>query len=244
MIVPDFLGEGFWFRELCISGMCMPVPKFPTTFSNNSTTMYTSTPKLRVRSPSPTTVEFTVTTAPHNTLTRRLITYLTALLRLVLSASALLLITLKYRPASTFTLPQQGHALLHPLLAAFSISAAVPPWRYLLPISAAILYTSLFVGGYTEESLLVVRGLGVQISTTSWSGLGRRSRFIPTCRVRDLWIHEGFCGFEVRYYLAVVVEEEEELVVVFPVSIAVLPSLTLGKMALTMIGVITGQEDC
>jgi phosphatidylinositol glycan class H protein len=75
----------------------------------------------------------------------------------------------------------------------------------------------IFVGGYTEESLLVVRGLGVQISTTSWSG-GRSSRFIPTSRVCDLWIHEGFRGFEVKFYLAVVVEEEEGLVVVFPVG--------------------------
>lgn len=65
---------------------------------------------------------------------------------------------------------------------------------------------------------MVIRDLGVQISTTTgWWG-GRRSRFIPTSRVGDLWIHEGFCGFEVRFYLAVVVEGEEDLVVVFPVS--------------------------
>jgi len=64
----------------------------------------------------------------------------------------------------------------------------------------------------------VIRDLGVQISTTTWGG--RRSRFIPTSAVRDLWIHEGFCGFEVRFYLAVVVEGEEGVVVVFPVSVA------------------------
>ena len=80
-----------------------------------------------------------------------------------------------------------------------------------------MLYASIFAGGYTEESLLVVRGLGVQISSTSW--IGRRScRFVPTSPIGDLWTHEGFCGFEVRFYLAVVVEGEEGLVVVFPVG--------------------------
>ena len=36
----------------------------------------------------------------------------------------------------------------------------------------------------------------------------------------DLWIHEGFCGFEVRFYLAVVVEGEEGLVIVLPVGLS------------------------
>ena len=78
---------------------------------------------------------------------------------------------------------------------------------------------SIFAGGYTEESLLAARRLGVQISLTSW--IGRSScRFIPTSRIGDLWIHEGFCGFEVRFYLAAAVEGEEGLVVVFPVGLS------------------------
>ena len=59
----------------------------------------------------------------------------------------------------------------------------------------------------------------MQISSTSW--IGRSScRFIPTSRIDDLWIHEGFCGFEVRFYLATAVEGEEGLVVVFPVGLS------------------------
>jgi phosphatidylinositol glycan class H protein len=71
-----------------------------------------------------------------------------------------------------------------------------------------------------EESLLVIRSLGVQTSTTAgtWVGMGRRTRFIPTEKVRDVIVNEGFWGMEVRFYLAVVVEGEKELVVVFPVS--------------------------
>ena len=44
------------------------------------------------------------------------------------------------------------------------------------------------------------------------------TRFIPTSQIRDIFIHEAFRGFEVRYYLAVIVEGEGEVVVVFPVS--------------------------
>lgn len=42
------------------------------------------------------------------------------------------------------------------------------------------------------------------------------TRFIPTSQIQDIFIHEAFRGFEVRFYLAVVVEGEAEAVVVFP----------------------------
>ena len=72
---------------------------------------------------------------------------------------------------------------------------------------------------FTEESLLVLRTLGIQTSTTSSTYLSSSTtRFIPTSLIQDIFIHEAFKGFEVRYYLAVVVEGEGEVVVVFPVS--------------------------
>lgn len=74
---------------------------------------------------------------------------------------------------------------------------------------------------YTEESLLVIRSLGVQTSTTAGTliGMGRKTRFIQTEKVRDVVINEGFYGMEVRFYLAVLVEGEAALSVVFPVSL-------------------------
>ncbi|KAG0634604.1 GPI-GlcNAc transferase complex, PIG-H component-domain-containing protein [Tuber brumale] len=177
--------------------------------------MFTANPKLRVRSPSPTTVEFTVTTAPRNVLTRQVVTWSTILLRMLVCSSAVLLVLLKYYPPQTFTLSAHVHAYVHPLLQYISTALATRiSWRYLLPGVIVGLYIAIFIPGYTEESLLVIRDLGVQISTTTWGG--RRSRFIPTSAVRDLWIHEGFCGFEVIFYLAVAVEGEEGVVVVFP----------------------------
>lgn len=65
----------------------------------------------------------------------------------------------------------------------------------------------------------MIRGLGVQTSTSSPSYLSTAStRFIPTSVIQDIFIHEAFKGFEVKFYLAIVVEGEEDVVVVFPVS--------------------------
>jgi hypothetical protein len=70
-----------------------------------------------------------------------------------------------------------------------------------------------------EESLLVLRGLGIQTTSSSDSYLSTAAtRFIPTTSIQDIFIHEAFKGFEVRFYLAIVVEGEEDAVVVFPVG--------------------------
>ncbi|CAI9627763.1 unnamed protein product [Alternaria burnsii] len=75
----------------------------------------------------------------------------------------------------------------------------------------------VFRRNYTEESLTILRGLGVQTSTTSLTYLQTpTTRFIPTTSIQDVFIHEAFKGFEVKFYLMVVVEEEEKVVVVFP----------------------------
>jgi hypothetical protein len=70
-----------------------------------------------------------------------------------------------------------------------------------------------------EESLLVIRGFGIQTSTSSSTYLSTAAtRFIPTTQIQDIVIHEAFKGFEVRFYLAVIVEGEPGVLVVFPVS--------------------------
>ena len=75
-------------------------------------------------------------------------------------------------------------------------------WLYLpvakLHASAGALYACNFAGGFTQESLLVVRELSVQASlTTPTPSIGRRSwRFIPTSLIGDPRIHDGFCDFE------------------------------------------------
>lgn len=86
----------------------------------------------------------------------------------------------------------------------------------LIPLAVIILYFALRRLHVTER-LLVLRGLGVQTSSSGGTYLSRKAtRFIPTEKIRDVLINEAFRGFEVRYYLIVVVEGEEDVVVVFP----------------------------
>ena len=71
---------------------------------------------------------------------------------------------------------------------------------------------------FSEESLLVLQGMGIQTSTSSaYYFLSSTTTFIPTTQIQDIVIHEAFKGLEVRFYLAVIVEEATEVVVVFPV---------------------------
>lgn len=97
------------------------------------------------------------------------------------------------------------------------LSTALPPWLSLALGLAALLLTAQRV--HTTESLLVLRGLGIQTSSAGGSYLASwraGTRFIPTEKIRDVLINEAFRGFAVRCYLVVVVDGEEDVVVVFP----------------------------
>lgn len=102
--------------------------------------------------------------------------------------------------------------------AALTLVAAALPRSLLVPLGAALLYLAT-LRIHTTESLLVLRGLGIQTSSTGGSYLQSwrpGTRFIPTEKIRDVLINEAFRGFAVRYYLVVVVDGEEDVVVVFP----------------------------
>ncbi|KAL6854128.1 GPI-GlcNAc transferase complex, PIG-H component domain-containing protein [Trichoderma novae-zelandiae] len=217
--------------------------------------MLTTAPRLRVRRPSPTTAEFTVTTLPPRTLALRLLWLLLLALRISLSLVALLILYARWvqergcfgaaqEPPSAQLPPpsssSSSSSLSSPspspppllsldrlvfaldafqttpagiLLARIAASVSLP---LLLPVVAAIFY-ALSLRVHKEESLLVLRGLGVQTSESPATYLaGAATRFIPTEKIQDILVNEAFRGFEVRYYLVVVVEGEENVVVVFP----------------------------
>lgn len=175
--------------------------------------MFSHPPTLQTRSPSATTTEFTVTTRPPPSLGRTLAAVAVGVLRLagVLAVGALLLAQHSLPPPPLLRDALGAHWL--PLL-----QLPVLDPRAVYPVCAAVLWLVLR-RRHTDESLLVIRSLGVQTSTTAgtWLGQGRRTRFIPTAQVRDIVVNEGFWGMEVRFYLAVVVEGDGGLVVVFPV---------------------------
>ncbi|KAK1253855.1 hypothetical protein MKX07_001932 [Trichoderma sp. CBMAI-0711] len=195
--------------------------------------MLTTAPRLRIRRPSPTTAEFTVTTLPPRTLALRLLWLLLLALRISLSLVALLILYARWvqergsiagpaqPPPPLLSLDRLVFALdaflqttpAGTLLARIAASVSLP---VLLPVAAAVFY-ALSLRVHKEESLLVLRGLGVQTSESPATYLaGAATRFIPTEKIQDILVNEAFLGFEVRYYLVVVVEGEENVVVVFP----------------------------
>ena len=99
----------------------MPNPEIPNVLVETSINRHerpmtlNSAPYLRIRSPLPTAVDFTVSAAPQNTFTLQLPTYATGLR---LFTTTLLLLGLKYRPSSSLALlphrPKHDYTLSSP----------------------------------------------------------------------------------------------------------------------------------
>ncbi|KAM0796698.1 GPI-GlcNAc transferase complex, PIG-H component-domain-containing protein [Usnea florida] len=156
--------------------------------------MLTTRPHLTTFRPSPSTVSYTVSTAsPRQTFPSHLLHHCILLLRILLGFATVTILGAKFF----------NNAPL-PLLAPLSAYLETFSWLQTAPLAFT-------------KSLLTLRTLGIQTSTLSSSYLlPSNTRFIPTSQIRDIFIHEAFRGFEVRFYLAVVVEGEGDVVVVFP----------------------------
>ncbi|KAF7188074.1 Phosphatidylinositol N-acetylglucosaminyltransferase subunit gpi15 [Pseudocercospora fuligena] len=175
---------------------------------------------LTTRRPTPTTVLYTVSTSSGSkTLTAKAFRTISILLRILAAVFVTTILLREYQLAfpdhdvSSYLVHQHTWSSFPLLLDSFRI---MRPYRLLLCMAMIWMISRK---GYTEESLLVIRGLGVQTTTSSnsylWGG-GGNTRFIPSSSIQDIWIHEAFKGFEVKFYLCIVIEGEEGVVVVFP----------------------------
>ncbi|OQD76111.1 hypothetical protein PENDEC_c005G03366 [Penicillium decumbens] len=182
--------------------------------------------RLRVQRPSPTTVSFTVSNAPRRSNSPAKILFgLQVLLRAILFCCVIIVGTARLRHTFFY---QNGRFIPWQDVWSTPLGSKVcdlvdthnNPWAIAV-VSALVIY-GVFRRGYTEESLLVIRGFGIQTSTSSSTYLSTAAtRFIPTTQIQDIVIHEAFKGFEVRFYLAVIVEGELDVLVVFPVGFPV-----------------------
>ena len=211
--------------------------------------MLTTRPHLSTFRPSPSTVSYTVSTAsPRQTFASHFLHYFLLLARILIGlATLLVLFTKAFEPSSPQLTSLSTYLTKYPWVqvgplaftalflvirrfhTGISSSSSSPPSLFpetqsnahntltILPTPTHPQLTPHF--SFPEESLLILRTLGIQTTTLSSSYLmPSDTRFIPTSQIRDIFIHEAFRGFEVRYYLAVIVEGEGEVVVVFPVS--------------------------
>ncbi|KAK2825744.1 hypothetical protein FQN49_007408 [Arthroderma sp. PD_2] len=174
---------------------------------------------LNTYSPSSTTVQFTVSDAStRSTIASKLAFYVGIIFRGLIFAFVVLVDT----ATSRNHIPQSWTAIPWETIWASNIGTIACEiadnhvWQIIAACSVLLLYL-VVRKGYTEESLLVIRGLGVQTSTSSATYFpSATTRFIPTTQIQDIVIHEAFRGFEVRYYLAIIVDGESDVVVVFP----------------------------
>lgn len=179
---------------------------------------------LTIKRPTPTTVLYTVSTRSLNrTLAAQAQRVAIAIGRITIGLSVLFVLLAKAQSSNLISFKSlvvfPEHAIFADAVERLAHAITVnTSWPWVFPLCLATLWL-VFRKGYTEESLLVIRGLGVQTSTSSPTYLTTSAtRFIPTNMIQDIFIHEAFKGFEVRFYLAIVVEGEEDVVVVFPVS--------------------------
>lgn len=190
-----------------------------TTQNTTTTTTTTNTTNTNLANTPPNTTRATdhVLTAPATSAQGDPL--LTALNNTIPTALHIVLLTAHLSPA--------GAALAR-------AASALPDWAAALIALGTMYAAACCFALHRTESVLVLRGLGIQTCTSGsgsgyqyesgsgWLGLWgsgwrpRKTRFIPTEKIRDVLINEAFRGFEVRYYLIVVVEGEEEVVVLFP----------------------------
>ncbi len=206
----------------------------------------TSPPKqtLWTLQPTPSTIKYTVSTRPvPKTLVARAGRYVGIVLRVVIALCVLVFLWTKWQitfeKQAIVSLQRWISRNSNTTMAnEFLKLAKTSPWHYIAPAAIVVLFL-VFRRGYTgtyllpslsasipksqmlillaEESLTILSGLGVQTSTSSATYLQTpATRFIPTTSIQDIFIHEAFKGFEVRFYLAIVVEGEDNVVVVFP----------------------------
>ncbi|KAF2634490.1 hypothetical protein P280DRAFT_474600 [Massarina eburnea CBS 473.64] len=175
---------------------------------------------LHTHQPTSSTVTYTVTTRPALTgLCAKLGFYVGISARVVLGMVAVLVVCLKWCVSLGIGISvlgafwgEGGERGMRRIMKLIEITDGT----YIIPLAILVLFLAC-KRNYKEESLTIISGLGLQTSTTSSFYLRSPStRFISTTAIQDIFIHEAFKGFEVRFYLAVVVEGEREVVVVFP----------------------------
>ncbi|KAG4103354.1 hypothetical protein H8356DRAFT_1644587 [Neocallimastix lanati (nom. inval.)] len=95
----------------------------------------------------------------------------------------------------------------------------------ILVIMFILLFIYVKCNTIIEESLLVVRDLGVQIKTT-YPFRRTYSRFIDKSKIGQIIINEGITAFQVKFYLAVLISGEDHMEVVYK---SLIPKLKILK---------------
>lgn len=110
------------------------------------------------------------------------------------------------------------------------ISAEAHSWltillQLFLRLVFALAASKLVPNFVVQESMLVIRNLGIQLKSVTSSG-SSSYQFIDASSVKSIIINEGIQSCDVRYYLAIVVAGRKTLVLAFDGSRPRLPVLS------------------
>ena len=126
-------------------------------------------------------------------------------------------------------------ARVSPCSATASASAYAPGWlvNSVHPAAfwaaAIVLFLAvkipLRVRQVAEEEVLIIQGVGVQVTTRNFLGAVVSQRFTDVSLIRSIFIHEGFFRHRVVFFLAILVENRSDLEVLFEHSLPRLAAL-------------------
>ncbi|KAI9500664.1 hypothetical protein GGI25_004533 [Coemansia spiralis] len=86
----------------------------------------------------------------------------------------------------------------------------------LLAFVPMVIYLAWTSSQVYQESLVVIRNVGVQTETVTLAGF-RRVRSFELLQIQDLFIHEALQFFEYRYYMAILPRDrKDDVVIMFP----------------------------
>jgi len=87
-------------------------------------------------------------------------------------------------------------------------------WFLLLSLLLFIVRVVVRRGAVKEESLLVIRQLGVQLTTKFYSGK-EDSQFIDNSKIDAVILNEGITCGDIIFYMAFIVKNKQKMVVAF-----------------------------
>eukprot|EP00746_Dinoflagellata_sp_MGD_P039453 gnl/MRDRNA2_/MRDRNA2_195152_c0_seq1.p1 gnl/MRDRNA2_/MRDRNA2_195152_c0~~gnl/MRDRNA2_/MRDRNA2_195152_c0_seq1.p1 ORF type:complete len:198 (-),score=31.18 gnl/MRDRNA2_/MRDRNA2_195152_c0_seq1:136-729(-) len=95
------------------------------------------------------------------------------------------------------------------------LEAAIPAWPFgALTLTAALVMMALKAFQIDEESVVAVRGVGIELRVRQRHG-ALRSHFIPAKDIADVIIAEGVTYSDAFYFLAIRIHSSKELQVPF-----------------------------
>ncbi|KAL6068126.1 hypothetical protein QOT17_008372 [Balamuthia mandrillaris] len=110
----------------------------------------------------------------------------------------------------------QGVLLLLGRSSSSASSSSLGFWLFVVTLLLALAKTYFRITSVSEERLLVMRDLGVQLTTKLYSGAQSR-QFIEKELLESVFINEGLVTYQILYYLALKLKGHNRLVLPFQV---------------------------